>query len=68
MHAHYAGFERGDDEDNLHAQGQGSIRMPDSKVGRTACKARFKNDLGIEVGSVSKFNSRALCPINHPRK
>ena len=67
-HTYSAGFERGDDEENLHAQGQGSIRMPDSKVGRAACKARFKNDLGIEVGSGFKIQFKSVVSDQSPEK
>ena len=67
-HEYSTGYERGDDEEQLHTQGQGSIRMPDSKAGRAATKARFKEDIGILVGMGFKVQFKDVVLDQVPEK
>ena len=45
------GYERGLQEENLHGQYQGGIRMPDTNKGCDAVKAHFKKFMGIGTHS-----------------
>ena len=54
------GYERGLQEENLHGQYQGGIRMPDTNKGCDAVKAHFKKFMGIGTHSGYKVQVKLM--------